>query len=626
MGKVKVVRPRAHRPVGNHEIGNLYTHVGEDTGWRPPEELPVLDARFKKVGYDLETDGTDVFGRSQPIGASIALEDGRRYYLPFGHRGGGNLDRNFVTRWLQRELRDKDVVTAEGKFEIHMSRKLGVDLEAQGCRIREVQFKAALLDDQRRSFKLDDLGKDYLGKAKRPLERDRIWELPSYEVGPYAEEDAGLTLELDECLTPKIEAEGLTRVAQLEDDLIYCTCEMERNGVPIDVEKLQRWHGELTRRYGGIIRDLCDSTGMRINPDSGPDLKRLFDHLGIGYGFTAKGAASFTDDALREVDHPYVKDIRLARGLNSLKSKYVDPYSKKIIDGILRYKLHQMKADDEHGGQYGTISGRYSSSSINIQQVFDKKRQYKKFGFSDYAIRELFVPRPGRLWVKADAKQIEYRLFAHYANSPTMNERYRRNPETDFHEIVQEMIRPYRVIDRQDAKNVNFAKLYGSGAKKLSTMLNISIPEAQMLIDAYDNAIPEARVLMNQAMNLVKKRGFVRTILGRRARFKKMLVPAWYDPSKIIEEYDRIYSALNRAIQGSAADVMKLKLLEVYNNRHLLNFHMFFTVHDDVDGDVDNEQDAKKLEELLNEPIQELKLRVPILWDVAVGPNWAAAA
>jgi DNA polymerase-1 len=228
--------------------------------------------------------------------------------------------------------------------------------------------------------------------------------------------------------------------------------------------------------------------------------------------------------------------------------------------------------------------------------------------------------------VKADAKQIEYRLFGHYANSPAINERYRRNPETDFHEIVQEMIRPFRAIDRQDAKNVNFAKLYGSAAAKLSRMLNISVEEAQELINIYDAAIPEARDLMKKAMSLVKARGYVKTILGRKARFKKVKGPAWYNPDIIIEEYDRIYSALNRAIQGSAADIMKMKLLEVYNNRKLLDFHMFFTVHDDVNGDVGSVEAAKKLEELLNEQIAELKLRIPILWDVSVGENWAEAA
>jgi DNA polymerase-1 len=507
---------------------------------------------------------------------------------------------------MQRELRNKELVCAEGKFEIAMARKVDVDLEAQGNSIYEIQYAAALLSDQRRSFALEDLAHDYLGESKLEIDRTKIWELPASEVGPYGEQDAGLTLRTGNVLRDEIQKQGLTRVLKLENDLIWSTCEMERNGVPLDVPKMLSWSAELQRRFQKTIRRVYEETGHKINPNSANDLAKLFDKLQLPYGYTEKGAPSFTNEFMSGVDNELIQEVRYAIALDSLDSKYTRKYAKAVRDGLLRYRLHQLKSDE-----YGTISGRYSSSSVNIQQVFDKKRQAEKLGVTEYIIRELFLPRPGRLWVKADAAQIEYRLFVHYSKSKRLIQRYIDDPLVDFHVEVQRMIETIRPITRQHAKGINFAKLYGSGIPKLARVLGVSEDEAAALVALYDEAFPEARELMNLAMRLARQRGFVKTILGRVARFP---------------EAQRLHSALNRVIQGTAADIMKLKLLEVYNNRKLLDLHMFFTVHDEVDGDVGSEAAAIRLKELLDEPITELGLRVPIVWETGTGTNWAAAA
>jgi DNA polymerase-1 len=310
---------------------------------------------------------------------------------------------------------------------------------------------------------------------------------------------------------------------------------------------------------------------------------------------------------MKTIADPNFQKLRMARALDSIHSKYLLKYLKAQRNGILPYKLHQLKSDD-----YGTISGRFSSSSVNIQQVYAKGRQLKKMpDMKDFIIKELFIAGdPDWEWLSADAMQIEFRLFAHYANSKRLNEAYANNPWIDFHDHVMAMLQRLVDIDRDDTKNVNFGKLFAMGRDKMRRQLDTELEIANELFDAYDQEFPEAKDLLNLSMKLARNRGYVKTLLGRRARF----------PTQ-----DRLHSALNRVIQGTAADIMKLKLLEVYRNRKLLNFVMFFTVHDEVDGRVPKGGNYReRMKELLNTQIEELKLRVPIMWDVKTGDNWAA--
>ena len=561
-----------------------------------------------------------------PIGYSLALEDGRRFYLPTNHRGGGNLDRSIVRRYLNAELKGKTLVTLAGKFDIQMSRKDGIDLEALGCKIREVQYSAALLSDLRRSFKMEDLAFDYLGRHKLEMDRSRIWELPAYHVGPYAEEDAGITLDLDTVLSAKIKEEELDRVLDLENDLIWCVCEMERNGAPIDTQLLARWRRETSQRFQEIIRTIHEETGLKVNPNSATDLAQLFGLLKLEYPRTAsserfpQGQPSFTDAFLKTVKHRLSALAREGRMVDSLSSKYLGKYEDGLIDGVLYYQLHQLKSDE-----YGTIAGRFSSSAVehgkigaNIQQVFDRERQALKMGYekavnaNDYSnvpwlVRNLIKPVDGKKWVKADASQIEFRLFVHYSRSARLIKIFNEAPDTDFHEQVGE----FCGIRRKAAKNYNFARLFGAGRDKTSTMLGLPRPEADKMYEIYDEKFPETKDLMDEVMGIAKTRGYVKTIMGRRARFPNG---------------ERLHSALNRVIQGSAADILKRKLLQVYNLRHKLGLTLRFTVHDELDGDVPDEHAGTKLKQVLEEPLEDLKIRVPLTWDVKVAENWGACS
>jgi DNA polymerase-1 len=602
------------RRAPNHP--SLLSQLEPDTGWRTPESLPVLDDRFKRIGFDYETTGLDWL-HDEPAGVSISLEDGRDFYFPTGHQGGGNLDKGLVKRWLRENLPGKTLCCSEAKFEVHMSRKWDLDLEAMGCKLREAQYKAALLDDQRMSFKLGDMMRDYLGREKVDLPHKRLAELPVYVAGPYAQADSRGHLDLDTELTRRIHEEDLGRVSDLEDALIYATCEMEKNGARLNVPKLETWRREILKLQADTTLEIYRRTGIRINPSSSPDMERLFRFLNLPYGRTEasekfpEGQASFTDEFLRNVADQTVQQARLARNLASLDSKYFAKYLRSVDnEGVIRFKLHQLKGDE-----YGTISGRYSSSGfsaqkgLNIQQVFDPERQAKKMPYAaNYIVRDLFIPDNGFVFGMADASQIEFRYFGHYSGSQRIIQAYRDNPYIDFHEAVAQLLK----VDRKEGKGLNFGFIYCMGREKLARKLELPQEEADKLYDAYNEMFPEVRPLIYRAIDRARERGYVTTMLGRRARFP--------------EGSERgIHSALNRVIQGTSADTLKLKTLQVYNNRKTLGIHKLrWTVHDELDGDFESHEHVHgPFRELLDEQV--FSTKIPILWETKSGDTWANA-
>lgn len=582
---------------------SLFHEPADVTRWHAPETLPDL-SQVAALGLDTESDGLDLWGRSKPIGLSVA-GPGFKHYLPWGH-AGGNLDEQVVKRWACRELRNKKVMIHD-LLDLHLLRKWGVDLEAQGCEPHNVCHQVVLLDEKRRGLSLDELGHDFLSRRKQvlPFDKSTMAQHHAALVGPYAETDAELTWELWQRFRPEIESQDLVAVEQLESDIIWAICEMERNGALLDVEKLVRWERQAGERWQQCILEIHKLTGLRVIPTKPDDLAKLFNHLKLPYGLTATEQPSFTEHTLKVQKHPAVQLALEARQLDGLKSKYLTKYRRAVgPGGILRYKLHQLRNDD-----YGTVTGRFSSSSVNIQQVYSPDMQ-RNLGFTqDYLIRELFIPAPGKVWAKADASQIEFRNFAHYSNSKRLIAEYQNNPEADFHQLVADMCH----LRRYDAKHINFGRVFGMGRDKMYAQMQeynpgITRVETDQMFDQYDQEFPETRQLMNTAMRLAKDRGYVKTILGRRRRYP---------------DGQRLHSALNAVIQGSAADLLKLALLDLYKERKRLGLTLRFTVHDEFDGDLEDPAMLGLMADLLNK--QRFDLRVPISWELKVAKDWGHA-
>jgi DNA polymerase I len=618
-----------------------------ESSWRP-RELPSL-AGIQHVECDTESTGLKWWGADRMIGYSFrasaepwrGIGDSHSYYVPYGHRGPDNYSEEAAVRWAKDNLRGKDLYFLNAKHDVQFFRKAGVDLEALGNRIHDVGFMAALLDEERKRYNLADLAEERLGVSKLDLHRGAISGgkhlmamKSAAEAGRYAERDAGLLRGLRDSYAPDIEAEDLWRVLALEDSLIWCVCEMERNATLIDEDLLDRWIRETQIEYEEWMAQLRRLVGAAINPNSSKDMLKLFVLLGIEpvltpvldkWGNPKEDpdthepvlSPSFSDYILERLTSATASNrvrealelCRDIRHIASLRSKYLLKYKRAIgPDGKARYSLNQLGQDD-----YGTVTGRFSASKTgagegyNPQQVFKPSRQKRVRAIAKYIVRRLFRPEQGRLWMDADAMQIEIRLAAHYAAALGMRwmaDLYAADPMADMHDFVMGITK----MNRDDTKNYSFMKLYGGGVRRAMEMTGRPEGQCRREIDQYDAAFPEFKTMMNKVSDAAKERGYVRTTLGRRRH---------------CPERKKLHAMLNAVIQGSAGDVMKLKMVEAYDARKDLGLTaMRLTVHDSLCSDVDPDPAVvARTRELLN--VQSIKFHVPILWDVNVGPNWA---
>lgn len=617
---------------------SLLNGLTERNAWQPaaPPDLSHYDT----VQLDAETTGLEWHKTDRPVGWAVRA-GGRSYYLPVAHRGGGNLSEETVREWMRRELRGKRISGLNLRFDLHMARVFGADLTAQGNTFRDVAHSAALLDDHRRGFSLDALAQDYLGIGKLEVgPKDQMQEMPAWQVEPYACRDVELVELLEQAFAPKLAAESLDKVQALEDRVIPAVVDMEANGCPLNEALLAEWLEDSERRLDELLWSISRVVGFQINPDSSDHLARVFKAVGEPIvAFTAKGAPSFTAVVMKDAAtrHAVIQQIYTASKLIDLRNKFLKPYAEVLYNGKLWPSFYQLMT-----GEGGTVSGRFSAARPNVQQVLGKDKHKRDYGDLPYLIRALFVPEGG-LWFCADQAQVEYRLAAHFTGSERLISRYRENPRTDYHALVGEMLTPHRPsITRTEIKTCNFLKIYGGGPKKLAAQLGVDVEIGYELSDQYDAAFPEMKALLDRAARVAETRGYVKTIYGRRCRFPYIArdkmnsmqirdriagCAALSDAELSIllsgAKRERTYKALNAVIQGSAADVFKQTLADVYENRKTLGITLRAVVHDEIDGDVESQEHATRIEEFLNE--QRVQLNVPILWEASTGANWADA-
>lgn len=600
------------RAINNGSLFDVLDHERRSgMTWRP-EPPPQLASRgVKEVYLDSETTGLNWRKGALPIGAAVKPKGGPSQYVPWAHKGGGNLDEGQCRDWARRELRDLHIRNHSTSFDVHQLRVWGVDLREQNCTFSDVAHTAALLDDTRRRFALDELGKDYLGEGKikalesgEVIDKTKMSEYHAGEIAPYACRDIDIIEDLDAVMWPQIIDQGLEKVHDLENQVLPAVVEMEANMAPLDMEKLEDWVKRSDQEHKKLLWNLTRDLGFQVDPGKSADMVRVFEKLGIPVVFfTEKGAPSFTDAVLKSLakEYPAIANIRRAVRLASIRSKYLLPFWTEHVDGYLPYHLHQLRGDE-----YGTISGRFSSSHRNIQQIMAVEKQVENLG-PDYIIRELFVARRRKKLLASDAKQIEFRIFGHHSNSRYIMEAYEKDMEADFHDVVKDMvIHMLPGITRKPVKNLNFAKIYGAGFDKVVMMTGLDPDKAAEFIAIYDRTFPETKALLKYAARLATERGYVKTLMGRRSRCA-----------------DRPHKALNAVIQGTAADIMKKKLVELYERRRELDLVMMMTVHDEFVGEVEDQEAADRVNTLLN--VQSFPLKVDILWDTGIGDNWAAA-
>lgn len=606
-----------------------------DTGWELPEgedAFPSLQGQGM-IAVDCETYDPDLTTRGpgaqrdgRLVGIAIGTEAGFRQYYPIGHEIGPNLPREYVIEWLQRELATSvPKVGANLLYDLDFLHAAGVKPAGP---FYDVQVAEPLLDETRLSYSLESIAQKHLdeGKQEGALTnwltiaygknvKGNIWRAPPAVVGPYAESDVDLPLRIFAKQRVQLGAEGLWDLFLLESKLIPMLLAMRQRGVCVDLPRAEAMYADMEARQATALEQIKDLSGVAVDLWAAESLARVFDKLGVEYPKTEKtGAPSFRKEWLEHHAHPVTNMIRDARNLDKLKETFIKGY---ILEGHTNGRIHcqfnQLRSDDG-----GTVSGRFSSSHPNLQNIPARSADGK-------LIRRVFVPEEGQRWWKFDWSQIEYRLIAHYAARTKCTgikpviQRYREDASTDYHQAIADMTG----LDRAYAKGLNFGLAYGQGIDLLCKNLNVERDVGQGIIDNYHSQSPFIRQLAQQATAKASEKGEIKTLLGRKRRFN-----AWEKRGEIFQEEVPgsrrafTHKALNALIQGSAADVMKTAMVQIWESGAcdvLGAPHL--TVHDELDGSLP-ENGNEALQDVQNIMEHCVKLEVPLLADGGVGANW----
>ena len=618
-----------------HQLNFIYN----DSDWICPSEYPDL-SNAKEIAIDLETKDPNIKTKGSGwatfdghiVGFAVAAFD-QEWYFPIHHDAGGNMDEGITVGWMQEVLK-----TPATKIFHNASYDVGW-LLVNGFQINgpivDTMIAAAIVNENRYSFNLNSCAKDYLGELKNETflnekakewgidPKQDLWRLPAGYVGHYAEQDARLTLRLWQYFKNEITKQNLNDVWDMEMELLPIIIDMRRKGIRIDEEKAHQLKKEFKTKENLLLKKINDETTLKVDIWAARSVAQVFDRMGVDYPRTPKtGEPSFTQNWLVNCDNPIAQLIREAREINKFHSTFIDSIQRFVHKGKIHAEINQLRSD-----QGGTVSGRLSYSNPNLQQI---PARNKEFGDK---IRSLFLPEEGKQWGSFDYSQQEPRLVAHYAASVNANfsgadefiKSY-QDEEADFHQLVADMAG----ISRTQAKTINLGLFYGMGKNKLSKELGINKDEAEALLIKYNDRVPFVKKLANEVTNSASKYGFIRTIKGRRCRFD-MWEPSTFGMNKAMhyEEAKAIYGnnirraftykALNRLIQGSAADQTKQAMIDCYK----AGFQPLLQIHDELCFSINEEKDIKQVKELMENAIENLK--VPFSVDVAMGKSWGEA-
>jgi DNA polymerase I-like protein with 3'-5' exonuclease and polymerase domains len=441
-------------------------------------------------------------------------------------------------------------------------------------------------------------------------------------VGPYAEQDAELALKLFHVLQREILAQDLTHINELEHQVLPVLIDMKWRGVKVDIDQAERTKNKLLKEESEHLQKIKNETGCDVNVWEAKSISKMFDALDLPYARTElTGAPKFDKHFLRTHGHPLVQAVAQAREYNKARTTFIDTILKHEHKGRIHAEINQLRGD---GG--GTVTGRLSYNTPNLQQVPSSK-------VLGPMIRSLFKPEEGMQWGAFDYSQQEPRLVVHLASltagglkgADEFVNAYHEDPNTDFHTMVSEMAK----IDRKKAKTINLGLFYGMGKGKLSSELGLTPGEAEDLFEKYHGRVPFVKEMIERTMKKAADVGHVRTLLGRKCRFD-MWEPSRYGVHKPLprDQAERehgkqirrafTYKALNKIIQGSAADMTKKAMVDL----HKEGIVPLIQVHDELDCSFDSEEQKNKIMEIMQNAVQ---LEVPVKLDCEVGPSWGEA-
>ena len=607
--------------------------------WSAPSEYKDL-SEAEEIAIDLETRDEGInkglgagwaVGKGEIIGFAVATEGWQGYY-PFGHFGGGNLIKEQVLKYMHDicNLPCRKIFH-NAQYDVGWLKAYGIDVKGE---IVDTMVAGALIDENRYTYKLNALGKDYVGELKAETDlieaakahgvdpKMEMWMLPAEHVGYYAEQDARLTYLLWQRFKHEIHRQNLETIWNLERELLPIVIKMRMKGIRVDVEKAQKLQKDFEVKEKTALHDIKKLIGKDIDIWAARQIGFAFDKLGIDYPKTQKsGEPSFTQNWLTNSNHQISQLIVKAREINKFRNTFINNIMKFEHKGRIHAEINQLRSDSG-----GTVSGRLSMSNPNLQQL---PARNKEFG---PAIRGLFLPEEGYKWGSFDYSQQEPRLVVHYASSigegyegsQELVEAY-TNADADFHQTVADLVG----IDRKQAKTIGLGLMYGMGKNKLANMLGLQFDEASALIGKFNRRAPFVKLLSDRCMKKANEEGVIRTKLGRKCRFDMwepkdfgIHTPETFENASAKYGRNNIkraftYKALNRLIQGSAADQTKQAIVTCYK----LGFLPLLQIHDELCFNV-NDEDVEKIKRAMESCVE---LCVPSVVDVALGSDFGEA-
>tara|TARA_Y100001938_G_C8098922_1_gene440132 strand:+ start:4268 stop:6133 length:1866 start_codon:yes stop_codon:yes gene_type:complete len=605
------------------------------TEWIAPDVFPTeLLINAKQIAIDTETRDPNltsigpgyIRGDGEVVGISVAC-DGFEGYFPFGHETGFNFPKNKVVDFFKKVCAsDNTKVFHNAPYDIGWLRTLGIKVNGK---IVDTMIVAPLIDENQFYYSLNGLGREYLNEGKTEAElnaaaaewgldpKAEMWRLPSAYVGTYATQDAVLTLKLWDYFKVEIEKQNLWNVFDLEMELLPIIIEMKRVGVRVDLERAEKIKKELITKEKNLIKSIQDQSGVKdLQLWAARSLAQVFDALKLSYLRTPTGQPSFTKAFLENHTHPVASLIREARELNKSHSTFIDSILKHQHNGRIHAEIRQLK-----GESGGTVTGRLSMSNPNLQQVPARNKNIGPL------IRSLFLPEENHTWCSADFSQQEPRILTHYSHlskydgASNIAEAYLEG-DADFHQEVANLVD----IDRKTAKTIGLGIMYGMGKGKLADQLAVTVDEASDILSKFNTYAPFVRELADSVMRSANQKGYIKTLLGRRCHFD-MWEPLKYGmgrPMKYreaVHEYNGeikrafVYKALNKLIQGSAADMTKKAMIDCYNGGYM----PLLQVHDELVFSVPDEEAVPKIKTLMENAVP---LSIPNKVDVELGKNW----
>ena len=643
--------------------------------WKPPKisELPCWK-NAKRVAVDTETCdplirelGPGVRRGGFIAGISFRIEDDKQgYYLPIAHQGGDNLPADQVWAYMKEQAKHftGELVGMNLPYDMDYLAEAGVVFRNARAFL-DISVAAPLINEMERGYSMQMIAKrlGLEGKKEEGLRRAaklwgldpkaEMWRLPARHVAEYAIGDVDLPLAVLRRQELEIERQELWPIWQLETAVLPVVVKMRRRGVRIDEDRLARVESWAEEQEAQFLKRVQHKTGVPLELGDvwkAEQIAKAMKAIGVKLPLTSEGKPATGAEVLNGFsdgdDVPFW--LLRARKFNKLRTTFAASIKSHICRGRIHPTFRQIRGsqdgrDDENGAAYG----RFSCVDPNLQQQYNADREPEISG----RWREIFLPEEGALWAANDYSAQEPRMTVHYAalsqcrGGKAMAERWCENPDMDLHNAMAETIAKSNVIpwackkcggsgcagcngsgyNRKDTKAVFLGMCYGMGGGKLCRSLGLPTvkasfekngktivydaagEEGQKVLDGFDRVVPFVRELAKRVAAKAGRTGFIRTILGRRCRFPKGR-----------NGYDWTHKALNRLIQGSAADQTKMAMVNADRAGHYLQL----AIHDEIDLSVADRAEAEKVAEFMRDAVP---LLVPSKVDIEIGPSWGEA-